>query len=289
MHHDVVVVGSVNVDLVLEVARHPHPGETVLGRSATVLPGGKGANQAVAAARLGARVAMVGAVGADEYAATALSELARAGVDLTEVRHVDGPTGLAVITLAEDGENSVVVIAGANTTTDEAAVTAAGPLITAARGCGLQAGNPPEGVAPAAPAAGAPPLGQRAGGGRPARIGARGRLTAAGGGRPGRPRHPVSGAHPWRGRRGGTRRRRRLVTTRPAGDGPGHDRSRRRLRRSARGGTGRRRHRARRRADGHEGRRRLGPAPRRPALLPPEGRRAAMSPPAPRSCGLSRR
>ena len=150
MHHDVVVVGSVNVDLVLEVARHPHPGETVLGRSATVLPGGKGANQAVAAARLGARVAMVGAVGTDEYAATALSELARAGVDLTEVRHVDGPTGLAVITLAEDGENSVVVIAGANTTTDEAAVTAAGPLITAARVCVLQAEIPLEAVARAA-------------------------------------------------------------------------------------------------------------------------------------------
>ncbi|WNV73623.1 ribokinase [Geodermatophilus sp. DSM 44513] len=110
----VVVVGSVNADLVVTVQRHPAPGETVLGDGGAVLPGGKGANQAVAAARLGARVALVGAVGSDPNAEAALVELRAAGVDLTAVAAVPGPTGLAVVTVAADGENTIVVVPGAN-------------------------------------------------------------------------------------------------------------------------------------------------------------------------------
>lgn len=110
----VVVVGSVNADLIVTVQRHPRPGETVLGDGSAVLPGGKGANQAVAAARLGADVALVGAVGSDTNAETALGELRAAGVDLTAVATVPGPTGLAVVTVAADGENTIVVVPGAN-------------------------------------------------------------------------------------------------------------------------------------------------------------------------------
>lgn len=150
MQHDIVVVGSVNADLVLEVPRHPHPGETLLGHAISVLPGGKGANQAVAAARLGARVAMVGAVGTDVYADPALAELSSAGVDLSGVRRVAGPTGLAVVTVADDAENSIVVIAGANATTDEAAVASAADTIAGAAVCVLQAEIPLDGVIQAA-------------------------------------------------------------------------------------------------------------------------------------------
>ncbi|PPB48202.1 ribokinase [Arthrobacter pityocampae] len=110
----IVVVGSINADLVVTADRHPRPGETVAGRSMTVLPGGKGANQAVAAALLGAEVALVGAVGADAYADVALSLLTTAGVDLRAVRRTDGATGLAVIQVAGDGENTIVVLPGAN-------------------------------------------------------------------------------------------------------------------------------------------------------------------------------
>lgn len=110
----VVVVGSVNADLLTRVAVHPAPGETVLGRSMSVLAGGKGANQAVAAARLGAEVAFVGAVGDDSFAGQATSGLRSAGVDLSALATVPGPTGIAIVTVSADGENSIVVIPGAN-------------------------------------------------------------------------------------------------------------------------------------------------------------------------------
>ncbi|TFB98740.1 ribokinase [Cryobacterium adonitolivorans] len=110
----VVVVGSINADQVTTVARHPLPGETLIGTSIAVLPGGKGANQAVAAAQLGARVSMVGAIGRDALASSATAILESANVDLSNVRAVDGPTGLAVITVAADGENTIIVIPGAN-------------------------------------------------------------------------------------------------------------------------------------------------------------------------------
>ncbi|WP_419706971.1 ribokinase [Promicromonospora sp. NFX87] len=110
----VVVVGSVNADLLTQVAVHPAPGETVLGRSMSVLAGGKGANQAVAAARLGAEVAFVGAVGDDSFAGPATAGLRAAGVDLSALATVAGPTGIALVTVSADGENSIVVISGAN-------------------------------------------------------------------------------------------------------------------------------------------------------------------------------
>jgi ribokinase len=114
VRHDVVVVGSINADLVLQVPRHPLPGETLLGSSGDVFAGGKGANQAVAAARLGASTAMIGAIGTDPNARVALSQLVDAGVHTSTVSIVPGPTGLAVVTLALDGENSIIVIPGAN-------------------------------------------------------------------------------------------------------------------------------------------------------------------------------
>jgi ribokinase len=107
------VVGSINLDLVASVARLPRPGETVSGATFERIPGGKGANQAVAAARLGANVRMVGCVGADPVAEEALAGLREAGVEL-EVQEVDAPTGVAIILVAADGENQIVVVPGAN-------------------------------------------------------------------------------------------------------------------------------------------------------------------------------
>lgn len=110
-----IVVGSLNVDLLVTVDRHPAPGETILGGGGTLSPGGKGANQALAAQLHGAQVAMIGAVGSDANADTATYYLDRAGVDLTRVDH-HGTTGLAVITLDDAAENSIIVIPGANAT-----------------------------------------------------------------------------------------------------------------------------------------------------------------------------
>lgn len=110
----IVVVGSINADLTVNVPRHPSPGETLLGSGGGITPGGKGANQAVAAARLGSSVALVGAVGNDAHADEAKLLLIDAAVDLTAVEILDAPTGLAVITVAADGENTVMVVPGAN-------------------------------------------------------------------------------------------------------------------------------------------------------------------------------
>ena len=111
----VVVVGSANVDLVVDVARHPAPGETVLGGDLRRCAGGKGANQAVAASRAGgAATTFVGAVGRDDAAELLLSSLHGAGVATDAVERVDAPTGTALITVAPDGENTIVVAAGAN-------------------------------------------------------------------------------------------------------------------------------------------------------------------------------
>ena len=142
----IVVVGSVNVDLLAQVRRHPRPGETLHGTGGRMLPGGKGANQAVAAARLGARVAMVGAVGSDVQAEAALSALREAGVDLGHVAEIEGPTGLAIVTVAEDGENSIVVIAGANDAMGADRVRAAAEVISAARIVVCQGEIPRDGI-----------------------------------------------------------------------------------------------------------------------------------------------
>jgi ribokinase len=107
------VVGSINLDLVAKVERLPRAGETLSGATLERIPGGKGANQAVAAARLGARVRMVGSVGRDANATEALLGLREAGVELA-LREVDTPTGIAIILVADDGENQIVVVPGAN-------------------------------------------------------------------------------------------------------------------------------------------------------------------------------
>jgi ribokinase len=108
------VVGSINVDLVARADRLPRPGETVTGATFTRIPGGKGANQAVAAARLGAAVTFIGCVGDDEHAEIAVTELTAAGVILDRLKQVEGPTGVALITVDADGENEIVVAPGAN-------------------------------------------------------------------------------------------------------------------------------------------------------------------------------
>jgi len=111
----VVVVGSVNLDLVARVSRLPAAGDTVRATDYQRVPGGKGANQALAARRLGAEVALIAAVGADDAAAHALALLASDGVDLGGVRRVpDAPTGVALITVDDEGENTIVVVPGAN-------------------------------------------------------------------------------------------------------------------------------------------------------------------------------
>ncbi len=110
----IAVVGSINLDLVARCARLPRPGETLTDATFERVPGGKGANQALAAARLGAEVALVGAVGEDAFAAEALALLEAGGVDLSRVRRVDRPTGIALIVVADDGDNQIVVAPGAN-------------------------------------------------------------------------------------------------------------------------------------------------------------------------------
>jgi ribokinase len=109
---ELTVVGSINVDFVARLERLPRPGETVAARQFGRYPGGKGANQAIAAARLGAEVTMVGAVGEDDLAELALSGLRAAGVRLELERR--GQTGLALIYLDADGETEIAVVAGAN-------------------------------------------------------------------------------------------------------------------------------------------------------------------------------
>ena len=110
----VTVLGSVNLDLIVQTTTLPRAGETVTGGRFTSLPGGKGANVAVAARRLGAEVALVGAVGADDYATQALVNLRAEGVNLDGLVTVDTHTGLAFISVADDGENQIAVASGAN-------------------------------------------------------------------------------------------------------------------------------------------------------------------------------
>lgn len=113
---DVCVVGSANLDLVATVERLPGPGETVPGSSYAEYPGGKGLNQAVAAARAGASVAFVGAVGADAAATTLLGVMAADGIDDSNVATESVATGRALIGVSASGENSIIVVAGANAT-----------------------------------------------------------------------------------------------------------------------------------------------------------------------------
>ncbi|MEI8104778.1 MAG: ribokinase [Actinomycetes bacterium] len=120
---DLTVVGSINLDLVARVERLPRVGETVTSRTFARFPGGKGANQAVAAARLGARVCMIGAVGEDAFADEALAGLIAAGVEIDVERH--GSTGTALIFVNDAGDNQIVVVPGANAAVTPRAVTGA--------------------------------------------------------------------------------------------------------------------------------------------------------------------
>jgi ribokinase len=110
----ILVFGSINIDVVVPVPVLPRPGETVLGADYALLPGGKGANQALAARRAGTDVTMAGAVGNDAFAGLAVENLRRDGVDLGLVRRVERPTGCAAIMVGEGGENLIAVAPGAN-------------------------------------------------------------------------------------------------------------------------------------------------------------------------------
>ena len=110
----VIVFGSINTDIGLGVDHLPVPGETVLTAGYQVLAGGKGCNQAVAAAKLGADVRMVGAVGDDAWASIPMEAMEAAGVDTHDVRITDKPTALASVMVADDGENAIIVASGAN-------------------------------------------------------------------------------------------------------------------------------------------------------------------------------
>ena len=121
----VAVVGSLNIDLVAYTQRVPSAGETVIGDRFQMGFGGKGANQAVMAARLGARVAMIGALGDDVYAGMTLENLASQGIDATHVTRVAGSSGVAPIWVEPDGTNRIIVIPGANDQVDSDAAAAA--------------------------------------------------------------------------------------------------------------------------------------------------------------------
>lgn len=110
----IVVVGSINMDLVTTVGRRPEPGETVSGEGFALVPGGKGSNQAIAARRAGGEVDFVGAVGDDVFAEALERVLLEAGVGTSRLRRVDGPSGVAAIVVDGGGENSIIVVGGAN-------------------------------------------------------------------------------------------------------------------------------------------------------------------------------
>jgi ribokinase len=128
----IVVVGSINMDLVARTARIPLAGQTLIGTDFATTPGGKGANQAVAAARLGYVVEMAGAVGEDVFGQALLDNLTAAGVGCSAVERVAGPSGVAPITVADNGENSIVVVPGANGKVDPAFIDRQAALIRSA-------------------------------------------------------------------------------------------------------------------------------------------------------------
>jgi ribokinase len=147
----IVVVGSVNQDLVARVEHHPVPGETVLGSGHETMPGGKGANQAVAAARLGSDVVFVGRSGADEAGRDLVGEFEREGVDVAHLT-VDpvAPSGLAIITIDDAAENTIVVSPGANGNVSLSDVEGASAALMAATVTLLQLEIPMDAVLAAA-------------------------------------------------------------------------------------------------------------------------------------------
>ncbi|MDF3288152.1 ribokinase [Streptomyces silvisoli] len=144
--YDVLVVGSANADLVVGVERRPAAGETVLGSDLVVHPGGKGANQSVAAARLGARTALLARVGDDTHGRLLLDSQRRSGVDTTGVLVGGAPTGVALITVDPSGDNSIVVSPGANGRLTPQDVRAARGLLHGSRVVSAQLEIPLESV-----------------------------------------------------------------------------------------------------------------------------------------------
>jgi ribokinase len=151
----IAVVGSINLDVVVEVARHPAPGETVVGGDRRELPGGKGANQAVAAARLGATVGFVGRVGADDAGRHLRDGLAAESVDVAHLLvDPEAPTGMALIAVDRAGENTIVVSPGANARVGAADVEAARDVLAGAAVTLVQHEVPEDAVAAAIAGAG---------------------------------------------------------------------------------------------------------------------------------------
>nr|WP_171169142.1 ribokinase [Streptomyces sp. I05A-00742] len=149
--YDVLVIGSANADLTVRVDRRPGPGETVLGTDLVESSGGKGANQAAAAARLGARTALLAGVGDDAYGGLLLDAQRAAGVDTGHVRVVAGArTGTAMIVVGPDGDNTIVVSPGANALLSPEDVAAARPVVAASAVVSLQLEIPPATVRAAA-------------------------------------------------------------------------------------------------------------------------------------------
>jgi len=128
----IVVVGSITMDLVTRTPKIPAIGQTLIGTSFETTPGGKGANQAVAAARLGYRVAMVAKVGNDAYGPALIENLKSAGVETSAVDEAEGSSGLAPMFVADDGQNAIVVVPGANGKMDRRAVDNHAELIQSA-------------------------------------------------------------------------------------------------------------------------------------------------------------
>jgi len=114
MNNEIVVIGSMNMDLVVETDKIPKKGETVLGNKFHQIPGGKGANQAVAAGKLGGNVSFIGACGDDNFGDILLSNLKKEGVNTKNIHRVKENTGIASITVETDGDNRIIVVPGAN-------------------------------------------------------------------------------------------------------------------------------------------------------------------------------
>jgi ribokinase len=129
----IVVVGSSNTDMIIRLGRIPRPGETILGGKFLTAAGGKGANQAVGAARAGGKVAFIARLGKDIFGDQAIAGLRRDGIDVRRVlRDANAPSGVALIFVAEDGENSIAVASGANAKLSSADMRQAGTLIRSA-------------------------------------------------------------------------------------------------------------------------------------------------------------
>lgn len=125
---NILVIGSLNIDLVTRVPHLPQPGETIASRKFQKNPGGKGANQAVAAAKLGANVTMIGKVGTDEHGELLINSLRSAGVSTAGIRR-EGTTGMAFISVSDEGENHIVLVAGANSAMRRSDISAMKGLI----------------------------------------------------------------------------------------------------------------------------------------------------------------